>query len=251
LISHQAGFTDPIPISWIHLADEDADFDGDKFVSQTIARHSRQISRPGDKFKYSSIGYLILSLIIEKLSGMPYDQYVIQNVIPNLSESERLSYSIGHKEHHAVGYHPRYAISNLLLSIYLDKKKFVSGYQGRWMSFKNFYVNGKAYGGLIGNVRGLGRYLQTYLKHSLFSYRETQEQMFTLQNGKMCLGWFPGSLNEERFVCHAGGGGGYYCEIRIYPQIQLATAIMRNKSSFSDIRILDQIDRKTIFQNQK
>ena len=251
LISHQAGFADPIPISWIHLADEDADFDFKKFIAQTIDRHSRLMNRPGAKFRYSSVGYLMLSQIIEKISGMPYDQYVLQFVMPVLSDPERLSYSIEDKGHHAVGYHPRYAISNLLLSIYLDKKKFVVGYQGKWMSFKNFYVNGKAYGGLIGNVRGLGRYLQSYLKNTLFSHQEMEQRMFTVQNGSMCLGWFSGILNEERYFCHAGGGGGYYCEIPIYPEIQLATAMMRNKSSFSDIRILDQIDRKTIFQNQK
>ena len=40
----------------------------------------------------------------------------------------------------------------------------------------------------------------------------------------------------------AGGGGGYYCEIRIYPKLKMASALLRNKSSFRDLRLLDKID---------
>jgi D-alanyl-D-alanine carboxypeptidase len=39
---------------------------------------------PGTSYKYSNQGYSILATIIERVSGMPYDQFVIQNLItPN------------------------------------------------------------------------------------------------------------------------------------------------------------------------
>jgi D-alanyl-D-alanine carboxypeptidase len=39
---------------------------------------------PGAKYKYSNQGYSILATIIERVSGMPYDQFIIQNLItPN------------------------------------------------------------------------------------------------------------------------------------------------------------------------
>ena len=110
------------------------------------------------------------------------------------------------------------------------------------MAFKNFYLNGKAYGGFIGNVSGLAAYLQLFLSNSIFGKKETEELMFAEQMGGMAQGWFTGKLNGEQYVCHAGGGGGYYCEIRIYPHLRIASALTCNRSGFSDRRLLDKID---------
>ena len=110
------------------------------------------------------------------------------------------------------------------------------------IAFKNFYINGKAYGGFIGNARGLASYLQSYLSYKIFSNHQTQQLMFSEQKGGMSFGWFTGRLNTHEYVCHAGGGGGYYCEIRIYPLLKMASALLRNRSSFSDQRLLDKID---------
>jgi CubicO group peptidase (beta-lactamase class C family) len=247
LISHQAGFTDPVPISWIHLAKEEPLFDENTFTTQLIKKHSKQKFIPGIKFSYSSIGYLLLGKIIEKISGGSYKDYVRKNVIPSLSNDGKLDFIINDIVHHSIGYHERYSFSNLLLSFFLDRKKYIKGNYGKWMAFNNFYVNGKAYGGLIGNVRGLAEYLQLYLVGEMFSHAETQQLMFSEQKGGMSLSWFTGLLNGKKYVCHAGGGGGYYCEIRIYPELKVATALLRNKSSFHDLRLLDTIDSKIIF----
>src|SRR6516164_2911654 len=63
LIAHQAGFPDPIPISWIHLATEEEIFDENRFINNVIHRHSSQKFIPGTKFSYSSVGYLIMGRI--------------------------------------------------------------------------------------------------------------------------------------------------------------------------------------------
>jgi len=70
--------------------------------------------------------------------------------------------------------------------------------------------------------------------------------MFTEQKSNMSFGWFTGILNGCRYVAHAGGGGGYYCEIRIYPELNIASAILRNRSSFRDLRLLDKVDGRFI-----
>ena len=247
LIAHQAGFPDPIPVSWIHLASNDSSFDEELFISSTIERHSNQKFRPGTKFSYSSVGYLMLGRIIEKISGESYANFIRKNIIPGLEAEERLDFQINEMKDHAKGYHPRFSFSNLLLEFLLNKKKFVGGYSGRWMWFNDFYVNGKSYGGFIANARGLMAYLQSYLLHRILTREETEQLMFTEQKSGMALGWFTGSLRNTQYVCHAGGGGGYYCEIRIYPSLGLASVFLRNKSSFGDLRLLDKIDSQTIF----
>lgn len=169
---------------------------------------------------------------------------------PPRYDGNALDFAINDLSQHAVGCISPVSFSNLLLGCFLDRKKYIKGNYGSWTAFHPFYVNGKAYGGLISNVRGLASYLQAYLDQTMFLYAETQERMFTEQQGGMSLGWFTGTLQGEKYVCHAGGGGGYYCEIRIYPELKVASTLLRNKSGFSDLRLLDKIDSKSIFSSK-
>jgi len=241
LLSHQAGFANPIPISWIHLPEEEESFNEEQFITDLMHKNAKQKYKPGTKFSYSSVGYLLLSQIIEKLSGERYVDFVRKNILSLISNGT-LGFTIPDQSIHAVGYHPRYSFSNLILGFFMDRKKFINYNHGSWMAFKNIYLNGKAYGGFIGNVRGLASYLQLFLTNQIFNDDQTGELMFTEQRGGMSLGWFTGTLNGHRYVCHAGGGGGYYGEIRIYPELKIASALLRNKSAFSDQRLLDKID---------
>ena len=244
LVTHQAGFPDPIPISWVHLADEDEKFDENGFIAKTVGQHSRQKFVPGTRFSYSSIGYLLLSQIIERVSGQSYVSYISENVLSTLENDASLGFKINNEDLHATGYHSRFSFSNLLLSSVLDRRKMIRYSSGRLTAFRNFYVNGKGYGGFIGNAGGLASYLRLYLGRRMFSTEQMQHRMFTEQKGGMAYGWFTGKLDGEEYVCHAGGGGGYYCEIRIYPRLNIASAFVRNKSSFRDLRLLNKIDSK-------
>ena len=98
--------------------------------------------------------------------------------------------------------------------------------EGKWRSFKTFYVNGTPYGGLIGKPAAFVKYIQELLNDKSAFISEEYKAMLFLENknnqGKntgMCLSWFSGELNGNKYFAHAGGGGGYYCEIRIYPEI--------------------------------
>ncbi|MGB8316941.1 MAG: hypothetical protein WCE54_02370 [Ignavibacteriaceae bacterium] len=84
-------------------------------------------------------------------------------------------------------------------------------------------MNGYPFGGLIGNTRGFAKYLQALLKDNQLITNNSKSKLFETQktnNGKIidgCLSWFRGKLGEDIYYSHSGGGGGYYCEIRIYP----------------------------------
>jgi len=92
------------------------------------------------------------------------------------------------------------------------------------------------------------KYLQELLKprNSLIS-DEFKKLLFsplsTNKSAGMCLSWFSGELNGHQYVAHAGGGGGYYCEIRIYPRPGIASAIFYNRTGMKDERMLDKVDR--------
>ncbi|MFD2513258.1 hypothetical protein ACFSRY_05225 [Pontibacter locisalis] len=58
----------------------------------------------------------------------------------------------------------------------------------------------------------------------------------------ICLSWFSGTLNRVRYYNHAGGGGGYYVEMRLYPEEGLGTLVLFNRSGLRDERFLDKVD---------
>ncbi|MBK7650877.1 MAG: hypothetical protein IPJ20_09180 [Flammeovirgaceae bacterium] len=68
---------------------------------------------------------------------------------------------------------------------------------------------------------------------------------FTTQGKQtgMCLSWFSGQMDGNKYFAHAGGGGGYYCEIRLYPSNGIGSVIMFNRTGMSDERFLDKLDK--------
>jgi hypothetical protein len=109
-------------------------------------------------------------------------------------------------------------------------------------------VNGASYGGLIGKPKSFVKYIQELLKDDCILISDKYKQMLFQENGNsgMCLSWFSGELNGEKYFAHAGGGGGYYCEIRIYPEIKLGSVVFLNRTGMRDERFLDKLDKDFI-----
>ncbi|MCX2739070.1 serine hydrolase domain-containing protein [Pontibacter anaerobius] len=250
LLSHTSGISDPIPLSWIHLASAHKRFRADDFFQPILLSRSEPKFRSGEKFRYSNLGYLVLGQLIGSVSGMTYEEYVKRHVLERLAIApEALSFWIQGSGRHATGYHRRWSFSSLLLSLFLDKEQYMGKAVGAWRPFRPLYVNGAAYGGLVGTPEGLIRYLQEYLRpESQIITTATKEQLFTETedaSGKptgMCLSWFTGTLNGVRYYTHAGGGGGYYVEVRLYPEQGLGTLVMFNRTGMRDERFLDRVD---------
>lgn len=249
LLTHTAGLANPLPISWVHWAVEHDSFDRDNFFTPILARQKLK-SKPGSKFRYSNLGYFILGQLIEAVSGVPYEQYITENILENLAlDPGELSFTIPHSALHAKGYHNKHSISMLLLGFMLDKKKYMGPATGKWKPFVENYVNGAAYGGLIGTASGFVKYGQALLgdQENLLS-KPSKLLLFTenkLANGKasgMCMAWFTGQLNGRDYIMHAGGGGGYYCELRLYPELNAGSFVVFNRSGFSNEKFLDKLD---------
>lgn len=242
LLSHRAGLANPLPLSWVHLAAEDHAFDAAAFSRRIITANTRLKYKPGTKMRYSNVGYLILGELIERVSGLPYRDYVRQHILEKIPGGGYLDFVRPESSDYATGYHRRWSFSNLLLGFLLDKKQFTWPATADWIAFKPSYVDGAAYGGIIANASGLAAYLQAIMKNDLFERPDTVKTLFARTEPGMGLGWYTGTLNGHTFYTHAGGGGGYYCEIRAYPGLQMASVLMTNRSGFTDERLLDRLD---------
>lgn len=252
LLSHTSGISNPIPLRWVHLQSEDLSFDSDGFIRNVLTKHAQLKYLPGEKFSYSNLNYLLLGQIIEKVSGLLYRDYVGKNIFDRIGlEGRPLEFVIQEDTCYARGYQKRFSIINLILGFLIDRKKFTtrSG-NPAWIKFNKYYVSGRAYGGIIANAYSLTKFIYELSKpHSVLLSDEWKDILFARQktnNGNdidMSLGWFTGKLNEIHYFGHAGAGGGYYCEMRIYPVQDMITAVMFNRSGMRDERILDKLDR--------
>lgn len=250
LLTHTSGLANPLPLKWIHLPDAHTHFDRNQFFGGILKKHLKFKNKPGEKFSYSNLGYILLGQIIESVTGLTYEQYVMDCISKKVGAEEgALSFTIPHKVLHAKGYHNRFSLSMLMLSFLIDTKKFMGPATGKWKSFKNHYVNGAPYGGIIGTTDGFAKFGQAILKTDGLLKEKSKKLMFeenVTSKGKasgMSLSWFKGSLNGKDYFAHAGGGGGYYCELRIYPKAGVGSFIVFNRSGFSDERFLDKVDK--------
>ncbi len=251
LLTHSAGIPNPVPLGWIHLAEEHKTFDKDQFFRQIFRKNRRIRSIPNQKYAYSNLGYVLLGQLIEKVSGSSFEDHIRERILEPLNlKPNQLDFTIYQATQYAKGYHKKYSISNLFLGLFLDRSKFVEATEGPWISFRENYVNGSAYGGLIGTSGAFERYLQELLKpRCILISDQLKKMLFTenhTNNGKatrMCLSWFKGEFNGTRYFAHPGGGGGYYCELRIYPDLGIGSLLMLNRSGMRNEQFLDKIDR--------
>jgi CubicO group peptidase (beta-lactamase class C family) len=251
LLSHSAGIPNPNPLSWIHLETEHASFKKDDFFKHILEKYPKVKFEPNEKFKYSNLGYVFLGQLIEGLTGQSYEEYIRNNILNPLSiKPEELGFQMKSAHHKAKGYQKRYSLMNVLLGLFMDKSKFMSTSEGIWKPFQNYLINGTSYGGLIGNADGLRIYIQELLKpNCVLISDEFKRELFTEnvtnlnKTTGMALSWFKGTLNEHEYYAHAGGGGGYYCEIRVYLNQNIGSVITFNRTGIKDERFLDKLDK--------
>jgi D-alanyl-D-alanine carboxypeptidase len=248
LLSHTAGIPNPLPLRWIHLVEDHPTFNRNEFFQEVFRHNPKLDSEPGTKFKYSNLGYVILGQLVEKISGLTLEDYIRRNIIERIGVvPNHLGFQIDPSVQ-ATGYHKWFSGSNAILGFLIDKRKFMGEREGKWKPFHHFYNNGTAYGGLVGTGNALVKYGQALLgDKTVLLNNQYKDILFTERtiNHKptgMSLAWYTGTLKGNRYYAHAGGGGGYYVELRIYPDLGAGSVILYNRSGMTDERILDRAD---------
>jgi CubicO group peptidase (beta-lactamase class C family) len=251
LLTHTSGIPNPLPLRWAHLVEDDASFDESAALARVLLENQKLAFEPGRKYAYSNIGYWLLGKIVEQLAGESYPDYVRKHILSPLSVSKgELDFVIPDKTRHANGYLPKYSLMNLLRG-YLTDRKFRGEYEDRWLQIKSHYLNGPAFGGLIGTARSFSRFLQDQLhQESVLFSRQTKRLMETQQRNTsgdlipMTYGWHAGAADGTLYLFKEGGGAGFHSEMRLYLQNGVASVVMANSSSFNSTGFLNRYDRK-------
>jgi D-alanyl-D-alanine carboxypeptidase len=163
--------------------------------------------------------------------------------------SAEMDFVIPDPSRHAKGYLAKYSFLNLVKGFLTDPRIW-GPYEGRWRRVNEHYVNGPAFGGLVGSAGAFGRFLQDQLgASSIILNKPSRELLYARQTdgaGRpvvMTLGWHIGDLNGAPYYFKEGGGGGFHSEMRVYPGRGIASVLMVNATQFNSNSFLSRLDR--------
>jgi CubicO group peptidase (beta-lactamase class C family) len=239
LLSHTSGMPNPIPITWVHLANEPGPgLDG--MIRQRVGTDPKLDSVPGTKIAYSNLGYLLLGKIVERVSGTPYERYVTENVLTPLG-CRTSGFAV--PPDRATGYQNKWSFTGL--AVWMLDSRFFGGTVGGYLETRPFTVDGAPYGGLNGPVDCLLRFARMTLAQGegangrVLSAASVQAMLTpsVMRDGRpgalvFGLAWRLDKIDGEPYADHEGGGGGYCSELRLYPRLGYAVAVIATETSF-------------------
>jgi CubicO group peptidase (beta-lactamase class C family) len=186
---------------------------------------------PGERFLYSNAGYVVLGLIIEKVSGMSYDAYVRQNIFEPSGMSDTAAFSVDDKvPNRAIGYTTQdfYGNETGLLTdntALMPGKGFAAG--GGYSTAPDLLKFGNA---LFGN-----RLLSPAAIDLL-----TTGKVEIGENSQYAYGFLNRAEGEQRMVGHSGGAPGVCSSFNYYPGTGYTVIVLSNSDS-DCLEVLDYV----------
>lgn len=169
---------------------------------------------PGQRFKYSNTGMLLLGVVIEKVSGQNYFDAVRTHVYGPAAMADSDSYAMDEP------------VPNLAMGYFPDHS---SPLRWRENTFEHVIRGGPAGGG-FSTVRDLHRFVQALRTGKLLK-PESVRTLWTDHSGKgYGYGFMLGSGPAGNSIGHEGGFLGINAALRTYPDTGYTVAVMSNHS---------------------
>ncbi|WP_139491823.1 serine hydrolase domain-containing protein [Brevibacillus dissolubilis] len=168
--------------------------------------------QPGERYNYSNSGYMLLSYIIEDITGLTYPQAVKQFVTDPLGM-------------HDTGVDDGYVL--------LKNRATGYGVDGGIVHAPttDMSVTYGAYG-MYSTVEDLHRFAQALSRGTLLG-PESFEQMTTIVQEDYACGWAVHEFDTPHYgrqkrLCHYGDICGFCVDLLIYPEIELIVVVLSN-----------------------
>lgn len=169
---------------------------------------------PGERFKYSNVGYVLLALIVEKQSGMSYEEFLHKHLfIP--SGMEQTGYAI-----------PKWNEKNFV-HIYNGEKD-----NGTTERFTKPTLHLLGNGGILSTTRDMYLWIEA-LKNNTVLSKEATKKLFTPFKNQYAYGW--DAIDQGNLRQHNGGSNlGCGAELRWFVNEDLVTMVFSNTTIGGD-----------------
>ena len=241
VLAHTSGLPDATPqiITWLH-SEGDPPLNQTELVIGKFSEYNELIFLPGEKTQYSNWGYMVLGALIEAVSGITYEEYVVDNILQPLGmQNTNFVYTESMAKNEAIGsqhlidlYTPFIPLFNLS---YLIRER-----AGMRLWFDRIYNDQTPPTGLIGSVTDVAQFMIAYLDdgggilepETVALMKPTSEKLAHPGESDRGLGWEAHmSADGRQYLAHSGGGPGFATIFRVYPAENLGVVVMGNDSS--------------------
>lgn len=187
-------------------------------------------STPGERYDYSNVGYSILGLVVEKVSGKPYEAYL----------RERLFLPIGIE---TAGYLlPTFELDSVA-KIYDGDREWGRVYRNHWASDgPGWHL--RANGGLHLRADDMLRWIDALQDDTLLPAAQ-REKMFTAQidegGGESFYGygWVIEDGPNGKVIHHNGGNGVFSANVRFVPAIDRRVFVVSTQKDWNADDLMD------------
>jgi len=195
----------------------------DAGVLQLLEQQTSGKFPPGSEWQYSNSGYAVLAMIVEKVSGQPFGQFLHDRIFAPLKMNNTLAYQKGKNEvpHRAYGH---------------TKEK--EGWRETDQSPTSAVLGD---GGIYSSIDDLAKWDRALRNHTLLTAAEMQPASTPVQptahpansNGKPVsygFGWFLDSYQGYKRMSHNGETIGFLTTIQRFFRDDLTVIVLANRS---------------------
>jgi len=230
LLNHTSGLLDYESL----MAPEDPNTPPDKLVqiqdAEVLAVLEKQATTkfpPGTKWEYSNSGYVMLGLVVQKISGKPFGDFLHDRIFEPLGMRNTLAYVKGKNQvpHRAYGY-----------------SKNANGWQETDQSPTSATLGD---GGVYSSLQDLAKWDEALKNHTLLSEKEMQPALTPVvvpdgtplgpdgEPAAYGFGWFLNSYHGHTRMWHYGETVGFRTNIQRFTQDDLTIIILCNRTDLN------------------
>jgi CubicO group peptidase (beta-lactamase class C family) len=231
LLNHTSGlvdYEDLIPESRTKQLD-------DQEVLSLVASKDSLYFPPGTQYRYSNSGYVLLGIIVARVSGMSFPDFLRTQVFTPLGMSATVAHVEGSDTvaHRAYGYSPR-----------------GGGFVPSDQSVTSATLGD---GGIYSNVDDITRWDQalygtTLVDAATLELATTTPSLPAGATTEYGFGWFIDTYRGETRWRHTGETSGFRNAIQRYPARRLTIVILTNRSSGEPAAIAERIADRLLFR---
>ncbi len=230
LLTHSSGFHE-------FLKDDGGDYENittEKFLNRAF--EEPLAFKPGEKAVYTNVGFSILGILIEQISGLDYEHFLKTNLFE----------PIGIK---SIGYHYPLVASDTIAIGYQKGKKWGTHQQHFEQAGGGPFWNLKANGGLEVSLNEMFLWVNSFTNHTVLNESSIQK-LFTSHiqeegyNGESWFGYgcnISQSRRNTKMIVNGGSNGIYFARIIRLPKEGIVFYMVTNESSINTSMVLPNV----------
>ena len=213
LLTHQSGildYEDLIPASVTEQV-------LDKDVLTILEKQDKTMFPVGTKFHYSNTAYALLSLIVEKVSGQTFPDFLHANIFKPLGMNHSIAYLKG---------------VNVIPNRVFGYAKTATGFEPRDQSVTSAVLGD---GGIYSSVTDMYKWDQALYTEKLVSKKMLHEAFTAwsktsdMDDSGYGYGWYIGKEGGENHVWHYGSTCGFNNRFNRFPSKKFSVIILTNR----------------------